>query len=335
MSNIDEGQVKKPLPKLAYWFLISGIVVLGIVLIVMGGLYLHHGVPILLGIIAILAAYGIRSWHQKRCRDYEDYLRQQLQKREKYLQEQARLYEYIRGIVKTYHQRIQKMRENLQAATRALNKAENHFHHTAYSPFWDEIEIAASELGRFSKNVAAQSSGLEDYLRRVPRYHGVPQPFPGIPKAHKGKSSKGPKGTSTALAKLRKPGNALAKRMSELVYKAQRNFEFANIYEHRKTRKTLVAGFKNLAGVLRGVGDQISNHIEELNATVEVYNEEMGALMENALAQHQARADDAWIQHELHQVETMQANLQQIELEEGTLETLDNIYNYLAEDDDM
>ncbi|MDE0085046.1 MAG: hypothetical protein OXU23_04990, partial [Candidatus Poribacteria bacterium] len=263
MSNIDESQVEVPLSKREYWSLISSIVVLGFGCVYMS-LHYSNAAPFVLGIIAFIAAYGIRFWHQKRCRDYEDYLREQedylrrqLQKREDYLRKQARLYESIRRIVNTANQRIQKMRENLKAATKALNRAENHFNHTAYSPFWDEIEIAASELGRFSKNLAAQSSCLEDYLRMVPRYHGVAPNFPG---------------TGQALPRLHKEGRSLANRMSsDLVYEAQRNFEFSNIYEHRKTRKTLIAGFKNLAGILRGVGNQISNHIEELNTTVEVY----------------------------------------------------------------
>ena len=121
----------------------------------------------------------------------------------------------------------------------------------------------------------------------------------------------------------------LAERMSKLVYKAQQNFKFSNIYEHRQTRKILVAGFKNFADILRRIGNQISNHIEELNTTVEVYNEEMAALMENALAQHQDRHDETWIQRELHHVELMQADLQRVEREEEALEILDDISSRL------
>ncbi len=320
---MNENIVGKPIPKLKFWFLIFVIVASGVVLILMG-LYLPHGVPILIGIITVFAAFPLPSWYQKRCRDYEDYLReqedylrQQLQERENYYREQARLYEGIRRIVNTANQRIQEMRENLRTATQALDEAENHFNRTAYNPFWDEIEKASSALGCFSENLAEQSSSLEDYLWKVRHYHGVAPNFPG---------------TIRALPRLHRDGRLLANRMSKLVYKAQRNFEFSNIYEHRQTRRILVAGFRNLAGILRGVGNQISNHIEELNATVEVYNEEMAALMENALAQHQERHNETWIQHELHQIETMHANLQQIELGEATLETLDDIYNYLAED---
>ena len=295
MSNVDENQVKKPLSKLEYWSLISGIVVLGI-LWFLTGLYGRDGVVILFGIIIFSAVFiSVRSWHQKRCRDYEDYLREQ----EDYLREQAHLYEGIRSIVNTANRRLQEIYQNQEAARKALGRAENHFNHTAYSPFWDEIETAASELGRFSENLAELSSGLEDYLRVVPRYHGVAPRFPGA---------------SKALVKIRKLGNALAKRMSTLVYKAQRNFKFSNIYEHRQTRKILVAGFKNFADILKGVGNQISTHIEELTTTVQVYNEEMAALMEDASKQHQERQDETWIQRELHHVELMQSDLEKIEL---------------------
>ena len=313
---MDESQVEKPIPKLHFWFFIFVIVAKGIFWIVIG-VHLYHGIPILLGIITVVALFPLRSLYQKRCRDYEAYrreqeayLREQLQKIEDYLRQQQRLYEDIRRIERAALERIQKMHENLNAATEALDTADTHFKRPAYSPFWTAIEKAASELGRFSNNLAAQSSSLENYLQIVPRYHGGARSYPG---------------SGQAFLKLRRKGEALADRMSELVNKAHENFKFSNIYELRRNTKTVADGFKNLDGILRGVGKQISGHIQELNTTVEVYGDLMVDLKERAAAQYRERDDEAWIQRELHQIENMQADLQRVEREEEALEILGDI----------
>ncbi len=290
MPNIDNSQRKKPSPTLILVLFGFGSVCLFM------GLYELHGVPILFGILAFIAAFIFRSWYKKNCRDYDDYIRQQ----------ELNLNSII-GIVSNAEDCFQNIYRNQRDAKKALGRAENHFNHRAYSPFWDQIEKAALELVRFSQNLADLSSCLERYSNAITHYHGVATLFPV---------------TSEEFKKLHRLGkqNALAERMAGLVYKAQRDFEFANIYEHRKTNKTLArtnkileTGFKDLADVLEGVGDQITDHIADLNGTLQDYNAEMAFFMEDAAAQRQQHHD-----------EIMEADSQRVEREEQQLEIIDS-----------
>lgn len=202
---------------------------------------------------------------------------------------------------------FQNIYKNQREAKKALGRAQNHFNHRAYSPFWDQIEKAALELVRFSQNLADLSSYLERYSNLITRYYGVAEPFPV---------------TSGEFKKLHKLGkqNALTERMAGLVSKAQQDFEFTTIYEHRKTNKTLArtnkileTGFKDLTDVLEGVGDQITDHIADLNGTVQNYNAEMAFFLEDAAAQRQQHHD-----------EVMEADTQRAEREEQQLEIIDS-----------
>lgn len=161
-------------------------------------------------------------------------------------------------------------------ATKALDGAEGYFNDGVYSPFWDEVEKAALALGRFSESVRDLSNKLQDYLGWVAIYDGIPDAFPV---------------TSEQFAALPQP-NALSNRMRNIVHAAQRDFHFASIFEQRKTQKLLVAGFESFADVLNDVGNQITDHVEYLNTTVQTYNEEMASLMESAATQREQHHDE-------------------------------------------
>lgn len=64
--------------------------------------------------------------------------------------------------------------------------------------------------------------------------------------------------------------NTSSDRLRSIVGKAQRNFQFATIYEQRRTNQLLVAGFENLAQALDGIGFHIQSSIEALNSTMKV-----------------------------------------------------------------
>ena len=97
--------------------------------------------------------------------------------------------------------------------------------------------------------------------------------------------------TSEEFAKLPQL-NALTNRMKSIVYVAQQDYHFASIFEQRKTQKLLVAGFESFADVLNDVGDQIDNHLGDLNTTVQSYNEEMTSLMEASAEQRERHHEE-------------------------------------------
>jgi methyl-accepting chemotaxis protein len=78
--------------------------------------------------------------------------------------------------------------------------------------------------------------------------------------------------------------------MKAMVRKAQCDFQFAIIYEQRKTNKILIAGFTNLAQALEGMGDRISASIDSLSGLVSDLSESlfdiherMGEMAESAM----------------------------------------------------
>lgn len=61
-----------------------------------------------------------------------------------------------------------------------------------------------------------------------------------------------------------------AERMKAIVRKAQRSFQFATIYEQRKTNQILIAGFTNLAEALDQMAYRITDSIDNLTNSVDV-----------------------------------------------------------------
>lgn len=57
-------------------------------------------------------------------------------------------------------------------------------------------------------------------------------------------------------------------RLHKVVRAAQKNFQFATIYEQRKTNKILIDGFGNLGAASYSVGDRIEENLDELRRDV-------------------------------------------------------------------
>jgi hypothetical protein len=53
-----------------------------------------------------------------------------------------------------------------------------------------------------------------------------------------------------------------------VVRKGQTNFQFANIWEHRKTREVLIAGFRTLGEAIDNLSSVVEREISSLSATL-------------------------------------------------------------------
>ena len=186
-------------------------------------------------------------------------------------------------------------------AKKNLDRAEAYFNEGAYSPFWDTVENAASELGYFYQHLKELRNMLKDFKYRLRRFvddHGeqsyYDDDFPVTP---------------AQLEELYQLGraNELPKRMAGIVRTAQRDFHFASIFEQRKTRKSIVAGFESFEEALSDVGDQINSEVRSLN-------HEMTFMMEAATDQR-----------EQHHTEIIEADAERAEREEQALEMLEDI----------
>lgn len=151
-------------------------------------------------------------------------------------------------------QLVTSSQENLEHAPSLLEEVENQldiaefeFNDGAFAPFWDAIENTINLLSQFDASVVAVVRNYHTYENVVSNYQG-------------GKSI-----TQFTVDVDRFPDpNKSSKRMIEIVRRAQKDFQFATIYEQRKTNKLLASGFASLADAITGIGDRLDASIESL-----------------------------------------------------------------------
>lgn len=129
-------------------------------------------------------------------------------------------------------------------AAAQLRHAESEFEDHAYAPFWDAIESTVSILGKYDSALASVR-GAAERLDSTARQLGSPV------------SSKA---LVTTLPDVVQPAHDLR----TLVRRAQRDFQFAQIFEVRRTNAILVAGFQTLTTAIDGLGSRLESAIREI-----------------------------------------------------------------------
>lgn len=143
--------------------------------------------------------------------------------------------------------------KHLGAAETYLDQAEVEFRDRAFAPFWDCVEKATNALGRFDEVTRKITGHVSRYHDLAKRFGTAPPVFPIV---------------AESVAKLG-VSVASAARLNGIVRTAQRDFEFATIYEQRRTNNILVAGFTSLAHALDRMSWHLSASIQDLTASVE------------------------------------------------------------------
>lgn len=141
---------------------------------------------------------------------------------------------------------------HLMTTEELLDQADADFEEGAFAPFWDSVEQAAMQLGRFDDGVRTITTNAQRHSAVAKSYEGTPPPFPIVLDSV----------TGMAAAK------ATNDRMRAIVRKAQCSFQFATIFEQRKTNQLIVAGFTNLAQALDGMGSRIESSIDDLGGQI-------------------------------------------------------------------
>lgn len=128
---------------------------------------------------------------------------------------------------------------------KSLDVAQNDFNDNAISPFWDNIEDACKYLALYKEGVEQLILNGELYTNTLDgKKHNFPLPFPI--------------NTNVSISQM------IYDEYSQLIRKAQSKFEFANIWEHRKTQKILLAGFKTLEQAINNMSAAIVHAIADL-----------------------------------------------------------------------
>jgi hypothetical protein len=147
---------------------------------------------------------------------------------------------------------FEKLPDHLLDAESHLDQAERDFKDGAFAPFWDSVERAAVHLGRFDAGVESINQNTNRYRQLTSRYKGKPPTLPLTPESVKGMGA----------------AKTTTERMGAIVRTGQRNFQFATIFEQRRTNQILIAGFTNLAQAIDQMGLKISNSIDDLGERV-------------------------------------------------------------------
>jgi len=200
---------------------------------------------------------------------------------------------------------FESMPKHLSSAEEYLDQAEVDFAEGAFAPFWDSIENAAKTLGRFDEGVHHIKDNASRYTELIRKYEDTPPQFPLA---------------RQSVTKLG-VGTTTAERMKVIVRTAQRNFQFATIYEQRKTNQILVAGFTSLAQALERMTRQITASIDDLADSVDV----MASTLNESICAVHSRMGDVAERISQHHDELMEEASEAAAREEKTLKMLDNI----------
>lgn len=122
-------------------------------------------------------------------------------------------------------------------------------------PFWDEIEHAANDLAAYNDGIRRTSSNVPEYNRRA-RENSLS--VPGLFLPHHQLSDARP----------------AAQRMV-IVRRAHKNYEFASIYQRKRTNQLLYTGFQNLDAAITSLDVTLSDALREFSASVSLSLENM------------------------------------------------------------
>jgi len=193
---------------------------------------------------------------------------------------------------------FESMPEHLTSAEKWLDQAAADFAEGAFAPFWDSVENAANWLAHFDEGIRQIKDKSSRYTELIGKYEDTPPKFPIAPQS---------------VEKLG-VGTVTSERMKAIVRTAQRNFQFATIYEQRKTNQILVAGFKTLAEALEQMTRQIMSSLDALADSV---NTRLRAI--------DSRLDEIAAMSTQHHAEMMEELSEIAARERQAVEMLDNI----------
>jgi len=174
---------------------------------------------------------------------------QQQRERDQAASELERQKNHLASLLATTQRDYLSLPELVPSTDAHLDRAENEFADGAFGPFWDEIELAANKLAAYHEGICSTSQNASDYERQASKL-------------------------SISIPKFSLPESALpdarpvAQRLSQIVRSAQRNFQFATIYEQRKTNQLLYAGFSTLGAAISSLGSALTSSLQELSNSV-------------------------------------------------------------------
>ena len=138
--------------------------------------------------------------------------------------------------------------EKYNKIERSIEEANNNYKDNAFSPFWDGVESIVIDLYYINSLLMKLEKNNKRYLTLINnKVHDFP-----------------PLLSSYSISDM----SLLNEKMLKLVRLGQTNFEFATIWEQRKTRDVLIEGFSDLNEAVYNVGNVLLYSLEKLSFIV-------------------------------------------------------------------
>jgi len=157
------------------------------------------------------------------------------------------------------------LRGRLCDASAEITHAHEEFEANAYGPFWDAVERAANSIGDFQEDVRSLGSSVEEYYQILKGRIHTFGPF------------------LMSAADIPDSSGVIADLMM-LVRRGQTSFSFANIWEHRQTRVSIVRGFNTLGEAIHGLQAAIAmsrrSLVDTISSQTAAFSTELAATRE-------------------------------------------------------
>jgi len=161
-----------------------------------------------------------------------------------------RLSDELNGILSRSQVIVKNLPAYLSDASRYLRIAEQEFNESAFSPFWDQIEKATRSLSEFYDDIKQLCQNGKEYTSKL---YGKIHNFPVF--------------IYDLEAEKINPAPVVSE-LNRIVRKGQTNFQFATIFEQKRTQKILIMGFRNLGDAINNLSYSMESAMSELTSSL-------------------------------------------------------------------
>lgn len=173
---------------------------------------------------------------------------------------------HVVQLVGAAEQSVASLPSLMERVSEEVRRARAEYAEHAFAPFWDAVERATRHIAAYRDIASGLNTRAVEYQRVL---QGRRHDFGLFPV----KSTDLPE-LEPRLAEFR-----------EVVRLGQTDFHFASIYEQRKTREVLIAGFRTLGDAIENVGHAVTQSLAELENTLQSGFTEMSRRIEDVGAQ--------------------------------------------------
>lgn len=153
---------------------------------------------------------------------------------------------------------IGQMQEKVELATQHVSDAEQAYQDRAFTPFWDAVESTTKIIFQYNVHANDLSNSIKNYnmlmdsMTEKIGHEYLEHNFPTFP---------------YSMDQIPVPVKVYDD-LRRIVHDAQKDFEFAVIWEHRHTRQVLIGGFETLGQAIGNLQGRINSSVHSLQESL-------------------------------------------------------------------